>query len=108
MTNPASQLAPPTLHWGTVGPSGDSCDLCHAPIKPHGDCFLSIRRAFELAPDHRRMIETAPLKVLMCVDCGWQRPYAPVPREGVPMAPEAPKVPQNGAQAQDGVLEDAP
>lgn len=95
MTIPASQLSPPTLHWGTVGPDGDTCDLCASPIKPYGDCFISIRRAFEL--HQGRMIETAPLKVLMCVDCGWTRPYSPVPKTS-----EAPKAPQTPDYAQDG------
>ena len=76
----ASKLSPPSLHWSNVGPDGDTCDLCSAQIKPDGDCFLSIRRAFELIEGW--MVETEPIRVLMCVDCGWTRPYAPVPREG--------------------------
>lgn len=99
MTNPASQLSPPTLHWGTTGPEGDRCDLCAAPIKPNADCFISIRRAFEL--HQSRMVETAPLKVLMCVACGWSRPYAPMPRAAC-TSTEAPNGLETTFPAQDG------
>lgn len=54
------------------------------------------------------MIETEPIKVLMCVECGWTRPYAPVPREGAPMGLEGQKPPQNGARTPDGPSGEAP
>jgi hypothetical protein len=54
------------------------------------------------------MIETEPIKVLMCVDCGWTRPYAPVPREGAPMGLGDQKPPQKPASAQDEALDAAP
>ncbi len=100
----ASKLSPPTLHWGTVVPSGDQCDLCSATIKPHGDCFISIRRSFELI--RGAMIETEPIKVLMCVDCGWTRPYAPTPRSKPSVDAEGQNPPQKPASAQDEALGD--
>lgn len=101
MTNPASQLSPPTLHWGRIGPESDRCDLCRAPIKPYGDCFISVRRAFEL--HEGRMIESAPLKVLMCVACGWTRPYAPMPKTS-----EAPKATETALQPPRGASGEGP
>jgi hypothetical protein len=95
----SSKLSPPSLHWSNVGPDGDKCDLCSAQIKPDGDCFLSIRRAFELVEGW--MVETEPIRVLMCVDCGWTRPYAPMPKTSEP-----PKGPQEPNTAQDGPSSD--
>lgn len=104
MTNPASQLSPPTLHWGTVGPDGDRCDVCRAIIKPSGDCFVSIRRAFELQNDRHthRMVEVEPITVVMCVDCGWSRPYAPTPRETAPNPSDTANGPQTPDMDADG------
>lgn len=70
---PASQLAPPHLSWIRAGMAGETCELCRAPILAWGDCFLSIRRAFEM--QGTRMVETDPLRVLMCLDCGAKARY---------------------------------
>ena len=102
----ASKLSPPALSWSTVGPDGATCDLCSAQIKPDGDCFLSIRRAFELVEGW--MVETEPIRVLMCVDCGWQRPYSPTPRPKPSVDAEAPKGPQTGKAPQSEALDAAP
>ncbi len=106
-TNNASQLSPPTLHWGTVGPDGDRCDVCRAIIKPAGDCFVSIRRAFEFQNDRhtRRIVEVEPITVVMCVDCGWSRPYAPTPH---PMPAEASEGLDAPFPPTDGPSDDAP
>lgn len=101
--NPTSQLSPPTLHWGTVGPNGDTCDLCPATIKPYGDCFVSIRRAFEIQ-NGRLVVETEPIKVVMCVECGWTRPYAPVPRSKPLFPLRGAESPQTGTQTPDEAL----
>ena len=116
MTNPTSKLSPPTLHWGTVGPDGDRCDVCRAIIKPSGDCFVSIRRAFEFQNDRHthRMVEVEPITVVMCVECGWSRPYAPTPRETAPNpsdtanGPQEPDTDAGGPTYHDaGVMDDA-
>lgn len=109
MTNPAaSQLSPPTLHWGTVGPNGDKCDLCPATIKPYADCFISVRRAFEIQ-NGRIVVETEPIRVLMCVECGWTRPYTPMPKTSeAPKAPQEPNAATDGPTYHDaGVMDDA-
>lgn len=85
-----SQLAPPTLSWVQLGKHPLPCDLCPAIIPAHGDAFVCVRRCFELQAN--RMVEVAPLSILMCVDCGWSRPYAPTPRPNHQKAGEAPKV----------------
>jgi len=54
------------------------------------------------------MIETEPIKVLMCVACGWTRPYAPVPREGSPRSPEARNGLEDGKAPQGEALDAAP
>jgi hypothetical protein len=102
MTNAPSKLSPPTLHWAQNGPDATRCDLCRATVKPLGECFVSIRRAFSL--QHGQMVESDPIRVLMCVECGWTRPYAPTPSE----AARAEKPPQNAPQRTDGATDALP
>ena len=54
------------------------------------------------------MIETEPIRVLMCVECGWTRPYAPTPRPKPSVDAEGQKPPQTPASAQDEASDAAP